>query len=174
MSNMKQLTKKEIKHLVKESDKRDKEIYLILENIQYARNVASIFRTADAAGVKKILLTGISKTPPFGKELKQVSRNKEGSVEWKYYEETFDAIKEAKQNGFLIVAIELTDASINLYDLQNRLRDVKKICFVAGSEVFGIKKVTLERSDLAVTIPMYGRGASLNVSTSVGIALYSI
>ena len=170
---MRQLRKVEIKKVMKE-EKRDKEIYLLLENIQYARNVAAIFRTADAAGVKKMYLTGITQKPPFGKELKQASRNKEESMDWVYKETSGEVIQTLKKLGFVIVAIEITDKAVRLDKLADALKNEKKICFVAGSEVFGVNKATLERSDISVYIPMYGRGASLNVATSVGVALFSI
>ena len=56
---MKPLLKKEIKKLFKEY-KQNIDFVLIAENIQYARNVAELFRIADALKVKKIFLTGIS------------------------------------------------------------------------------------------------------------------
>jgi len=170
---MRQLTKKEVKKNIKTHPKRDKEIFLVLENIQYARNVASMFRTADAANVKRIYLTGISQKPPFGKDLRKTSRNKEESVEWMYEENTSEVLNKLKKIGFFIIAIELTDSYVDLSQLSNILLDKAKVCFVAGSEVFGIKKTTLEKCDIAVSIPMYGKGGSLNVSTSVGIVLYS-
>lgn len=170
---MKQLRKQEVKKLFKTFPKRNKEIYLILENIEYARNVASIFRTAEAAGVRKIILTGISKVPPFGKELQKVSRHKENSVPWEFEQDTGRSINTLKKLGFKIIAIELTDNAISSYDLQKEIAKDTKVCFVAGSEVFGVKKTTLERCDTSVIIPMYGKLASLNVSTSVGIILYS-
>ena len=170
---MKQLRKIEIKHLMKE-EKRDREIVLLLENIQYARNVAAIFRTADAAGIRKMYLTGISQKPPFGKELKQASRNKEEALNWEYKETTGEVVQSLKKQGFFVVAIEITDQAVRLDRLKDILQDKQKICFIAGSEVFGVNKATLERCDASVYIPMYGKGASLNVSTSVGIALFSI
>lgn len=170
---MKQLSKKEIKKKYKEFPKRDKDIFLILENIEYARNVASIFRTAEAAGVKRMYLTGITKTPPFGKEMRQVSRNKENNVEWIYKETSGEVIQQLRNQGFTICAIELTDSSISVSKLKDILKNKAKVCFVAGSEVFGIKKTTLEKCDIGVEIPMYGKLSSLNVSVSVGVVLYS-
>ncbi len=169
---MRQLRKKEIKKLMK-VEKRESEIYLILENIQYARNVASIFRTADAAGIKRLYLTGISQKPPFGKELKKASRNKEESVEWFYKNTTGEVLQTLKKLGFYIVGIELTDESKSINELNDFLKDKNKVCFIAGSEVYGITNSTLEKCDLTVHIPMYGKGASLNVGTSIGIVLYS-
>lgn len=169
---MKTLRKQEIKKKFK-TVKREKEIYLILENIQYARNVAGIFRTADAAGVRRIYLTGISKIPPFGKDLQKASRHKENSVEWMYREKTLTLLEELKNKGFEVIAIELTDEGMSLEELPEYVSNHDKICFVAGSEVYGVTKETLARCHTSVYIPMYGKGASLNVGTSVGITLYS-
>lgn len=170
---MRQLNKKEVKKKYKEFPKRTKEIALVLENIEYARNVASIFRTAEAAGVRKMYLTGISKVPPFGKEMRQVSRSKESSLPWEYKENTTEAINKLKREGFYICAIELTDNSTTLSKLSDALKGKEKIAFVAGSEVFGTKKTTLENCDMSVEIPMFGKMASLNVSVSVGVVLFS-
>lgn len=169
---MKLLRKKEIKNKFKKF-KRNKEIYVILENIQYARNVASIFRTCDAAQVKRLYLTGISHKPPFGKDLKKVSRNKEKSVEWVYFEDTTQAIDHARAKGFKVFAVDLTDESKSSYVLPELLKETEKICFVFGNEVHGITKKVLERCNESITIPMFGRGASLSVGVSVGIVLYS-
>ncbi len=170
---MRQLNKKEVKKFLKKPTKRDQEIYLVLENLQYAVNVASLFRTADAAAVRRIYLTGISHQPPFGKDLQKTSRHKEESVEWMYKESTSELLTELKNKGFKIIAIELTDTAKHLFELPEMLDGVNKICFVAGSEVFGVNKKTLEKCDESVFIPMYGKGASLNVSQATAIVLFS-
>jgi 23S rRNA (guanosine2251-2'-O)-methyltransferase len=171
---MKQLTKKEIKKFFKKHPKRGKEIVLVLENLQYTRNTAAIFRTADAAGVDKIYLTGITAVPPFKKSYYRVSRGKENTVSWESDEDPQATIQELKKQGYLIIAIELTNKSIPLGNLKSLTHKVDKVCFIAGNEVYGINKKTLALCDAAVYIPMYGKGASLNVMTSVGIVLYSI
>lgn len=170
---MRLLSKSEIKKLVRKQFKRDIEIHIILENIEYTRNVASIFRTADASGVRRVYLTGISKTPPFGREMKQVSRNKEDSVEWKFDKSSRDVIKTCKNNGFYVIACELTDKAFSISELPFRIKNYKKVCFVFGSEVYGVNKKTLEVCDASCFIPMYGKGASLNVGSSVAITLFS-
>ena len=169
---MQQLTKREIKSKSKVF-KREQEIILILENIQYARNVASIFRTADAAGINKLYLTGISQKPPFGNDLRKTSRNKEQSVQWEFETDSGQIINKLKKEGYFIVAIEQTDDSTELFKLKSLLKEKSKVAFIAGSEVFGVKRTTLEKCDASVEIPMYGKGASLNVSTSIGIVLFS-
>jgi tRNA G18 (ribose-2'-O)-methylase SpoU len=170
---MKQLNKKEIKKLRKTSPKRTQEIHLILENVEYARNVAGIFRTAEAAGVRRIYLTGISHQPPFGKDLIKASRASEQRVEWKPVPDAAKLIPRLKKDGFKVIAVEITDEGLPVSELQRRIARESKICFVAGSEVFGLKKTTLAACDEAVHVPMYGRNASLNVGASVAVVLFS-
>ncbi len=170
---MKLLTKKEIKKSFKKN-KRKQEIAVILENFQYARNVAGVFRTIDAAGISKLYLTGITTTPPFGKELQNASRKKERHVNWEHSESTEKIIIKLKKQGFKIIAVDLTDNAIEINKLNKEFVNQNKVCFVFGNEVHGIKKDTLSICDLSVYIPMYGMGASLNVATTVGIVLYSI
>lgn len=171
---MKQLRKKEAKDFLKDIPARTQEISLLLENIQYARNVAASFRTADAAGIQKLYLSGISHHPPFGKDLKKVSRKKESVVDWEYYEKTHNAVAELKKEGYYLIALELTDEAVSIYQLPQMLRRKQKICIVAGSEVYGVTKKLLDQCDLSTYIPMWGKGTSLNVAISVGVALYSI
>lgn len=168
---MKQLRGIDLKRFNRKNDKHTKSIVLVLENIQYANNVASIFRTADAARVSKIVLTGISHKPPFGKELQKTSRKKEDSVQWEYEEFTGDALVKLKKQGYEIIGLELTDESTNYKDFQF---PEDKICIVVGNEAYGIVKKTLERLDRSLYIPMYGRGGSLNVSVSAAILLFKI
>lgn len=94
---LKQLRGKNITKYFKNQPKRGFEIVLVLENIQYAKNVANIFRTAEAAGVKKIILTGISKRPPFGKDLKKVSRGTENNIDYDAKDKTLDVIPDLKK-----------------------------------------------------------------------------
>lgn len=146
----------------------------MLEDIQYARNVASMFRTADAAGVSKIYLVGNSQTPPFGKDLQKASRKKERSVKWEYKENAGKAIKYLKSKDYLIAMLEVTDKAIPISEFKYRFGPEQKVCLVAGNEVNGIRKTTLEKSDIDLFIPLRGKGASLNVSVAVAVGLFMV
>lgn len=164
---------KEFKSLRKRTGKREADIVVLLENIQYARNVASIFRTANAASVNELILTGITKKPPFGKDLSKASRMKEKHTKWSYHESTTSALQELSKNRYLLIAVEITNRSIDYRKIDKILRKNKKICFVFGNETYGITKETLSKCSLSMHIPMYGKGASLNVAVSVGVMLFS-
>ena len=169
----KQLRGKRAIKFFKDLPKRNHDTILLLENVQYAINVANIFRTAESAGIRKIYLTGISQKPPFGKGLIKVSRGAESQVKYEYVDKTLDIIPQLKAEGYHLIAIELTDRNILLPDLKEYLKDKPKVCFIAGNEDSGVNRTTLEQCDNVVTIPMYGKNASLNVNVSVGVVLFS-
>lgn len=170
---VRQLRGKKVKKYFKDYPKRQQKIIVILENIQYATNVANIFRTAESAGVEKVISTGITKAPPFGKDLKKVSRGAENKVDHAYFDKTLDILPKIKQEGYRSIAVELTDEPLLLPELKEYLRDIEKVCFIFGNEDSGINRTTLELCDTAVMIPMYGKNASLNVNVSAGIVLFS-
>ena len=167
---MKQLRGLELKKFYKQHERHGKDIVLILENIQYARNVASMFRTADAIQISKIYLTGISHTPPFGKDLVKASRSKEKSVQWEYQDNSGKIINKLKRQGYQIIGLEITDEAVDYRDFSYS----DKICLVLGNGTYGIVKNTLAKLDHAIFLPMWGKGASLNVTISGSIALYKI
>jgi tRNA G18 (ribose-2'-O)-methylase SpoU len=167
---MRSLLRKEIKKLFKEY-KQKKDFVLIVENMQYARNVAELFRVADALKVKKVYLKGISQKPPFGKDLKKVSRSKEDHIQWEYIVKSNNLLVKLKKEGYKVLALELTDSSMPIDQYKNPLEQ-EKYAIVVGNEVYGVTKDTLNYCDESVHLPMYGKGASLNVTVSLGILLY--
>jgi len=80
------------------------EIYLVLDNIKSMENVGAIFRTADAARVKKIFLCGITATPPRRKIFK-ASMGAVEWVDWEYRRTTEEAVQELKLQNVQIVAL---------------------------------------------------------------------
>lgn len=170
MNKMKQLRGVDLKRFLRKIKKPQFEMYLMLENTQYATNVASIFRSAEAFSVKKIFLTGISHKPPFGKDLKKASRSKEESVPWEYVKTSGEVINKLKKRGFEIVGVEITDESIDISEYEVP----EKVLLVLGNETYGITQNTLDKLDKSVFIPMFGKGSSLNVSQAGAVALNNI
>ena len=164
---MRQLRGSKLNKFHKAFDLKDKEIIILLDNIEYARNVASVFRIADAVKAKEVILTGVTKTPPFGKELSKVSRSKEQKIHWEYIESGVDAIERVKNEGYQVIAIEITDEAISYKDFEYP----DKVCFVIGSEMHGISQKMLDVIPQAVFVPMAGVGRSLNVHVSLAVVV---
>ena len=157
------------------------EIVVVLSGIRSLHNVGSIFRTSDAGGVKKIYLCGITPKPidRFGvteKNLEKVSLGSEKWIPWEYSKTTNGIIKKLKSEGYHIISLEQSKKSVNLKNLNNKLKSesISKIAIILGSEVKGMSKTTLEKSDTILEIPMFGKKESLNVSVAFGIAIYGI
>jgi len=143
--------------------------YVLLNNIRSLYNVGSVFRTADGAGVDKIILTGITANPPR-KEISKTALGAEDTVPWEYIEYPDDAIKKLKSQGFQIVVLEQTEKSIDYKKAQYTF----PVCLVIGHEREGVESEILQQADFIVQIPMHGRKESLNVSVAFGIVAYEI
>lgn len=148
---------------------------IILHNIRSAQNVGAIFRTAEAAGIEKIYLTGYTPRPldRFGRDQKAVSKAALGAekiIEWEGHEKVSGVIEKLKKDKFQIISIEQSENSIDYKKVNTKEKNV----FILGNEVRGISKQILEKSDVVAEIPMSGQKESLNVSVSAGISIFRI
>ncbi len=154
---------------------KDNKLYLLLHNIRSVHNVGSLFRTADAAGVTKIFLTGYTPRPidRFGrprKELSKVALGGEDSVLWEYHKSPLPLISKLKREGIKVIGLEQDSDSLDY----KKYKVKKPILLIVGNEVLGMSKVLIDLCDEIIEIPMKGKKESLNVAVSTGIALFRI
>lgn len=147
--------------------------YIILENIRSAHNVGAIFRTADGAGVDKILLVGYTPTPidRFGRPQSEIAKTSLGAcdvIPWEHCENSRGVIKQLQGEGFTVAAVELTDSSVSLKEFSVP----GNVAYLMGNEVVGVEEETMEACDVVVSLPMLGVKESLNVATTAGIVMY--
>ena len=156
------------------------DIYLILDNIRSRENVGSIFRTADAAGVSKVYLCGITPRPPHEK-ISKTALGADEYVPWEYHPQTWRLLHKLKtKNGKLkIIGLERFD-KLTASRLKIRTQSIFKfkpkfpLALVLGNEVKGLSPKILKYCDKKIAIPMYGRKESLNVAVAAGVALYQL
>ena len=148
---------------------------LIIDNVRSAHNIGSLFRTAEGAGVSKIILVGYTPTPidRFGRiqpEIKKTSLGASTMISWesKTDEEILSYIASLKTEGFSVVAVEQTSQSISLYNFSVP----EKVVYILGNEINGVSRLVLDRCDSHVEIPMAGNKESLNVCVAGGIVLF--
>jgi 23S rRNA (guanosine2251-2'-O)-methyltransferase len=141
-------------------------VCILLDNVRSLHNVGSAFRTADAFRIEKIFLTGITGTPPH-REIQKSALGATESVEWEYAENSAEAVKKLKDQGYTLVIIEQTTAS---HSLNNFIPDSNaKYCLIFGNEVDGVSDAVIALGDLALEIPQTGTKHSLNISVCLGI-----
>jgi tRNA G18 (ribose-2'-O)-methylase SpoU len=144
-------------------------IVMVLDNIRSAHNVGSAFRTADSFKIDKVWLCGICAVPPSA-EIHKSALGAEDSVEWEHVQDTMDAVRRLKADGYTIVSAEQTVGSVML-DTFVPDQD-KKYAVVFGNEVAGVSQDVVDASDFALEIPQFGTKHSLNVSVSMGVILW--
>ncbi len=143
-------------------------VRVVLDNIRSAFNAGSIIRTCEAAGVEHLYLCGITAAPPNPKVLK-TALGAEQSLSWSHHLDVLEVVSSLHDEGFQIVSVEQTSAGKSYTEVDYA---AQKVAFVFGHEVMGVAQSVLDRSDLTVEIPMYGRKNSLNVATAAGVVLF--
>lgn len=151
----------------------DRKAYIILHNIRSVYNVGSALRTADALGIEKIFLTGYTPTPldRFNqprKDLAKVALGAEKTLAWEYVKNPVTLIDRLKGEGVQCIAVEQSEKSVDY----KKVKVHYPVAFLFGNEVSGVSKGLLSRMDVVAEIPMSGKKESLNVSVSLGVALF--
>ena len=146
-------------------------LIVVLDNVRSLHNVGSVFRTADAFLVEAVYLCGITSTPPHA-EIHKTALGAENTVDWKYFENTHDALDQLKTLGYTVFAIEQAIGSTLLPDI--KLESEKKYAVILGNEVKGVQQSVVDACDGCVEIPQFGTKHSLNVSVTAGIIIWDM
>ena len=146
-------------------------ISVLLDNVRSMYNVGSVFRTSDAFLISEVILCGITGCPPHP-EISKTALGADESVKWRYKKDALEAVKEMKKEGWLICVLEQAHNSLPLQNFTPS--DELKYLLVAGNEVDGVNQQIVDLADIVIEIPQHGVKHSLNVSVSVGIALWQM
>ena len=155
--------------------KNKQEVALILHNIRSVENVGAMFRTSDAAGVKKIYLCGITPAPldRFGRKRKDLAKSALGAEEfvaWEQRKNILPLLAKLKREKFYIIGVEQDEKSVDY----RKVKPKTKSAFILGAEVEGVPKNILKKCNVIAEIPMHGKKESLNVSVALGIVLFRV
>ncbi|MBF0585415.1 RNA methyltransferase [Prosthecochloris sp. N3] len=145
-------------------------VTVLLHNIRSMYNVGSVFRTADAAGIEKVLISGYTATPPR-KEIDKTALGAQDSMAWEYCPSPLDTLRDMKHRGVTICGLEITENSRPYTEVQ--VSDFP-MCLILGNEVQGIDDELLAECDHVLEIPQFGTKHSLNVAVAAGVALFEM
>lgn len=145
-------------------------IILVCDSISNALNIGSLFRTADAFGVEKLIFCG--EHIALERKITKSSRATEKFVSYELRNSALEEIKTYKDKGFQIISLEITRESTPIHKM--KFPSSQAIILVVGAENYGVSQEILELSDAVIHIDMYGRNSSMNVVQASNIALYEI
>ncbi len=144
-------------------------LVVVLDNVRSLHNVGSVFRTSDAFRVEKVILCGITATPPQA-EIHKTALGAEDVVEWLYFESTQDAVTLLREQGYKVYSIEQCEGSIALQSFA--VHPGCRYAVILGNEVKGVQQTVVDASDGAIEIPQFGTKHSLNVSVTAGMIIW--
>ncbi|MET3029214.1 RNA methyltransferase [Flavobacterium sp. UW10123] len=146
-------------------------LILVLDDIRSLHNIGSVFRTADAFLIEKIILCGITATPP-NKEIHKTALGATETVAWEHHENVLEVIENLKKENVLTMAIEQVESAIFLQDF--KIEKNQKYALVFGNEVYGVSQEAVAICDGCIEIPQLGTKHSLNISVSAGIVVWDL
>lgn len=144
-------------------------LIVVLDNVRSLYNVGSVFRSADAFRVEAVWLCGVTGCPPNA-EIHKTALGGEDSVEWRYFKDTEDAVRELHERGCFVWSVEQVEGSTKLQDL--KVDNETACAVILGNEVKGVQQSVVDMSDGCLEIPQFGTKHSLNVSTTAGIVIW--
>ena len=169
---MRKITNEELmRPSVEEFERMEKmPVVVVLDNVRSMQNVGAFFRTGDAFAIEKIILCGITATPP-ARDIHKTALGAEMTVRWEYVEKTAEAVTRLKAEGYRVLAIEQVEGAVMLNDF--RAECGAKYALVFGNEVAGVDQAVVDLADGSIEIPQVGTKHSINVSVSGGVVLWN-
>ena len=161
---------------------RCKNLIAVLENPTDVKNIGTVIRNVNALGVEKVYVVDSRKLLPDDwqalREEKSISKTSVSAVKWTFVrrfdstDECFDHLE--SKNFKSIVTSPHVKGKTNILLHEGDYTVQPKLAVWFGSEAAGISDRAVERSDMCVSIPMFGMIESLNLGTSSGIVLYEV
>lgn len=161
---------------------RCKHLIAVIENPADVRNIATVIRNVNAMGVEKVYVVDPRRAlPDDWEELRgdrAMSKISVSAVKWtfvKRFDSTDACFDYLETKGFKsIVTSPHVKGKASIYLDEGDYTAHPKLAVWFGSESIGISERAVERSEMCVSIPMFGMIESLNLGTSSGIALYEV
>lgn len=160
----------QLTHYTSKFKKQKFPIVLVCDNVTNAPNIGSLFRISDAFGIERLVLCGDQ--IPLGRKMTKTSRATENVVDFKIEPSALNVVERLKNDGYLILALEITSKSKPIHTLA--FSKEKPIALVVGDENFGVSERILQLSQTVIHIDMFGQNSSMNVVQATNIALYEI
>jgi tRNA G18 (ribose-2'-O)-methylase SpoU len=150
--------------------RKKRNIVVVLDDIRSLNNIGSVFRTADAFAIERIVLCGITACPPH-REIQKTALGATESVDWVYEKNVLSAIDKLKNDGFTVAAVEQAEQKVWLHEMSY---SGEKLALIFGNEVKGVQQAAVDACDMVLEIPQFGTKHSLNISVSAGVVLWHL
>lgn len=139
---------------------------LFIDAVQDPGNVGTMIRTADAAGVDAVII-GKGTVDPYNPKTVRSAQGSHFHIPV-VRGDLIDWTERVQKNNIHVIGTSL-DESVPYKETEV----AGKFALVVGNEGSGLDPAILEKTDVNVRIPIYGKAESLNVAVATGILLYT-
>jgi len=159
-----------------------KNLIAVLENPHDMRNIGTVIRNVNALGVEKAYVVDPKGALPDDwqdmREKNSLSKTSVSAIKWSFvkrFDSTEACLSHLEENRFVSIV-----TSPHVKGMKNEVLDeadytiYTKLAVWFGNEAKGISDEAVKRSEMCVSIPMFGMIESLNLGTTSGIVLYEI
>ncbi len=145
----------------------EESLIILCDGIEDVHNLGSVLRVAECAGADGVVIPK-AKGANVTEAVVRISAGAAEHVKVAKVPSVNYAVDELKKRGYWVYALEAGGESI--YDV----RLTGKVALVLGGEDSGVKRLTREKCDKTLSIPLFGKVNSLNASVALGIAAYEV
>ena len=161
---------------------RCKNLIAVIENPTDIKNIGTVIRNVNALGVEKVYVVDCRRSLPDDwqelRDRKSILKTSVSAVKWtfvKRFDSTDECFDHLEKKGFIsIVTSPHVKGKASIFLQDGDYTTYHKLAVWFGSEAVGISDRAVARSELCISIPMFGVIESLNLGTSSGIVLYEI
>jgi 23S rRNA (guanosine2251-2'-O)-methyltransferase len=150
---------------VRSRSEADPELVVLVEDIQDPRNLGALLRVCEGAGAGRVLVRDRGSAPLSPTVVKASA----GAAEWLPVERipnSAAALEHLKAEGFWVYGADAAGEPVWDVELTGKV----VLCF--GGEEKGLRRLTREKCDRLISLPMRGRVESLNLATAAAALLY--
>lgn len=145
---------------------KDDVLLVVLDGVTDPHNLGAVMRVADAAGAHGVVVPK-DRAVGLNATVRKVASGAAESVPLISVTNLARALDEMKEYGLTVLGAT-EDASQTVYDVSIE----RRVAWVFGAEGEGMRRLTRERCDTLVRLPMYGTVQSLNVSVAAAVCMY--
>lgn len=156
---------KEFSDVLNKLKDKDDAFIVVLDGIEDPHNLGSILRVSECAGVDAVII-GKRRSAQVNETVMRISEGSANHIDVCRVTNINATIDELKKNNFWTYALEIGGDNIYKTNLKGRT------VIVVGGEDTGVNRLTKEKCDVVITIPMKGKVNSLNASVACGVAVF--
>jgi len=140
---------------------------VLCDGIEDVHNLGSIIRVAECAGADGVVIPS-NNSASVTDAVIRISAGAVNHIRVAKVNSINRAVDRLKQENYWVYALEADGTDIYKSDFSGN------VALVVGGEDCGVKRLTREKCDFIVSIPLKGKVNSLNASVALGISAYEV